>query len=199
MTSFFEGFFGGLKSKHSAKSTEADKHVVKKNHKKSSGHPVIVGLLHADWCRHCQTMKPEWDKMVTGMNHHVKSGIITVIEIEDKDPQKGAKLKQINSRLPKGHHPFEPTGYPTIFKQHTDGTLIKYQGPRDKTSMRKWFLGNDIVGGFQYKKSRSRSRSAIGNRSRLIHHRSATLKKHPSLLRSTNRNEKKRSTRKSRV
>jgi len=71
---------------------------------------ITVGLIYANWCGHCQHLKPEWKKMkkgMRGMNCHY-------LEIEDADHHKDRKIAHVNSRLKTGK--LEANGYPTIFR-----------------------------------------------------------------------------------
>ena len=95
---------------------------------------VTVGLIYANWCGHCQALKPEWKRMkkgMRGMNCHY-------LEIEDADPHKVRKIAHVNSRLKKGK--LEANGYPTVFKIK-GGNLEYYQGERSAREMQQWFKG----------------------------------------------------------
>ena len=34
---------------------------MKHTKKRHSAKPVIIGLIYANWCGHCQALKPEWN------------------------------------------------------------------------------------------------------------------------------------------
>ena len=95
---------------------------------------ITVGLIYANWCTHCQHLKPEWKKMKKGMNgmkcHY--------LEIEDADPHKDRKIAHVNTRL-KGEK-LVANGYPTIFRIK-GGNLEYYQGERTAQAMQQWFKG----------------------------------------------------------
>ena len=104
-----------------------------------------VGLIHADWCGHCQTLKPHWKKFKTMIPGH------TVIEIEDGQTDKNSILEKLNSEL-KGSS-LAINGYPTIFK--IVGKTVQYfQGERTADSIYKWFHESDS----KYKGGKSRKR-----------------------------------------
>jgi thiol-disulfide isomerase/thioredoxin len=123
------------------------KKTVGKRHRKSCGgnrkhrhtirkskRAVTVGLIYANWCGHCQALKPEWKKMkkgMRGMNCHY-------LEIEDADPHKDRKIAHVNSRLNAGK--LEANGYPTVFRIK-GGNLEYYQGERSAATMEQWFKG----------------------------------------------------------
>jgi thiol-disulfide isomerase/thioredoxin len=98
---------------------------------------ITVGLIYANWCGHCQALKPEWKAMkkgMRGMNCHY-------LEIEDADPHKDRKIAHVNSRLKQGK--LEANGYPTIFKIK-GGDLEYYQGERSSNALSQWFKGGGI-------------------------------------------------------
>jgi thiol-disulfide isomerase/thioredoxin len=95
---------------------------------------VTVGLIYANWCGHCNALKPEWKKMKRGMN----GANCNYLEIEDADPHKDRKIAHVNSRL-KGEK-LAVNGYPTIFKIK-GGVLEYYQGERNAPEMHRWFKG----------------------------------------------------------
>ena len=112
---------GGLSRKH--------RHTVR-----NSKPAITVGLIYANWCTHCQHLKPEWKKMKKGMrgtNCHY-------LEIEDADHHKDRKIAHVNSRLKGGK--LEANGYPTVFKVK-GGKLEYYQGERTAQAMQQWFKG----------------------------------------------------------
>jgi hypothetical protein len=115
---------GGLSRKH--------RHTVRK-----SKPAITVGLIYANWCTHCQHLKPEWKKMKKGMrgtNCHY-------LEIEDADHHKDRKIAHVNSRLKTGK--LEANGYPTIFKVK-GGNLDYYGGERNAKSLQQWFKGGSV-------------------------------------------------------
>jgi thioredoxin-like negative regulator of GroEL len=102
-----------------------------RKHTKSA---ITVGLIYANWCGHCQALKPEWRKMKRGL--HGKN--CHYLEIEDSDPHKDRKMAHVNSRLKMGK--LEVNGYPTVFRIK-DGKIEYYQGDRSASAMAQWFKG----------------------------------------------------------
>ena len=45
--------------------------------------PAVV-CFHADWCGHCQQLKPEWDSMVKNLNKNNLGGLLARIEEKKK-------------------------------------------------------------------------------------------------------------------
>jgi thiol-disulfide isomerase/thioredoxin len=116
-------------------------------------------LIFAEWCGHCQALKPEWARMKESLDNHPgfkkRGGII--IEIEDSDPEKDIKIDNINKKINSGTK-LQANGYPTIFKK-TGGMIEYYEGGRSADEMRAWFLGgNGIVGGYRISRMSKRTK-----------------------------------------
>ena len=95
---------------------------------------ILVGKVYANWCGHCQTLKPEWAKMkkelkskMKNMGYHIK-----FIEIEESQENKLTKFK---TKFPN----LNVNGFPTIFK-HTGGGIQYYNGNRTAHEMTDWAL-----------------------------------------------------------
>ena len=103
--------------------------------KKKQGKPIIVGLIHANWCGHCQTLMPVWDQMVKLIKGNK---IFHIVKIESSDADKDARMAHINSKLSASSPKLEANGFPTIFKVK-NGNLEYYNQEREVVAMRKWF------------------------------------------------------------
>ena len=97
--------------------------------------PIIVGLIHANWCGHCQTLMPVWEEMVKSMKGNK---IFHIVKIESSDADKDSRMAHINSKLSMGSPKLEANGFPTIFKVK-NGKLEYYDKERQADAMRKWF------------------------------------------------------------
>ena len=51
-----------------------------------------AGLVHAEWCGHCQNLKPDWDKFTEGLSGGKYNGV-TVNTLEEKNNQKDIESK----------------------------------------------------------------------------------------------------------
>jgi len=105
---------------------------------------VLVGKIYADWCGHCQSLKPEWAKMKRfikmNMGRMLKNVRVEFIEIEQQ--QEEAKLNLLNGREEMktlGKKIGVQGGYPTLFKV-CDGMIEYYNGPRVAEAMYKWYM-----------------------------------------------------------
>jgi thiol-disulfide isomerase/thioredoxin len=89
---------------------------------------IIIGKVYANWCGHCQTLKPEWNKMKQMFK---KNRNIQFIEFEEAQQDKLNKFKKKFPQL-------EINGYPTIFKINNKKQIEYYTGNRITMDMKKW-------------------------------------------------------------
>lgn len=109
-------------------------------------------LIYANWCGHCQMLKPKWDEAKTMLNERV-----SVIEIEDSDPYKNDKIDMLNNEL-NGSQKVEVMGYPTLFKIR-DNKLEYYQKEREPLQMSQFFNEGTEKKRSIFKVSKSKSKS----------------------------------------
>ena len=124
------------KNKKNTHNATRNKHNVTQDKHKVKG-VITIGLIYANWCGHCQSLKPEWQKMKYNVmkTPSYKRGIYRFSEIEhDKAP---TEIEKINSGL--NGNKLSANGYPTIFKVNR-GKLKYYQGNRTAGELQKWFL-----------------------------------------------------------
>jgi len=135
-----------VKNKATKKKTNKTKKVTPKKNKDES----TIVLVYANWCHHCQDMKPQWDEMknMLGMD-------IETIEIEDSDFDKDMKIRDIEDNKLNGEH-IEVVGYPTMFKVHK-GHADYYSGSRTAPEMINWAKSHK--GGYVKSKIRATNRS----------------------------------------
>ena len=109
-----------------------------------------IVLIYANWCPHCQTMKPEWNEMKNRLGMDIET-----IEIEDSDFDKDMKIRDIEDNKLKGEH-IEIMGYPTMFKVH-NGHADYYDGIRNASDIITWAKAHN--GGYVKSKIRAANRS----------------------------------------
>ena len=89
---------------------------------------ILIGKVYANWCGHCVSLKPEWQKM----KNHIKKNYKHIEFIE-------AEVSQINKvKNIKERHNIQVNGYPTIFKIKENGQLEYYSGPRFSNDLIQW-------------------------------------------------------------
>lgn len=91
---------------------------------------IIIGKVYANWCGHCQSLNPEWDKMKLLLR---KNPNIQFVEIEEMQKQKFNNFKKKFPQL-------EVNGYPTIFKINNKKNIEYYTGNRIMMDMKKWAI-----------------------------------------------------------
>lgn len=129
-----------------------------KKHKKvqhNINKPVTVGLVHANWCGHCQHLMPEWNKMEHNIKNDPKLNTkcdIVKIESENISNELPKYENMINEKIP-------VDGYPTIFLIK-DKKIEKYGGERSAEALGGWVAGavNGHIGGKKNVKTRKTSR-----------------------------------------
>lgn len=108
-----------------------------KTHRKNV---IIVGKVYADWCGHCQMLKPEWAKMKKHMHSIKGNKRILFVEVEEKQIE--SKLRQLEKDQ---NVTIQTDGYPTLFKID-NGKVQYYNGDRQSSAMTNWYLrGGDAV------------------------------------------------------
>lgn len=79
--------------------------------------PVTIVLIYADWCGHCHTYKPDYEKSINSPNCSVQR-----MSIQDEMvPHMNEALQKLNSNQTS----IKVEGYPTVQLLDNKGTLIK--------------------------------------------------------------------------
>ena len=108
--------------------------------------PSVV-CFHANWCGHCQQLKPEWDKMVNNIDKNSLSGLLARVE------EKNMGNANCDSEI---------MCYPTI-RVFKGGKKVKdYSGKRDAKNLEEFVkktLGNSMSGGKKRKKENQKKRN----------------------------------------
>lgn len=90
---------------------------------------TIIGKVYANWCGHCQQLKPEWD----AMKSLIKNKDIEIVEFEENQKDELDEFK-------KGFPHLQINGYPTVFKILPNKQIEYYEGNRVSHDMKKWVL-----------------------------------------------------------
>jgi thiol-disulfide isomerase/thioredoxin len=120
---------------------------------------IIIGLIHANWCGHCQALKPVWQEMKQDLNDD-----FDIQEIEDSDKNKEEKKSKLNEKI-KGGKEIQANGFPTIFKI-VDGEIQYFEGDRTKEKLVSWAKGGNMTGGKKSKKRKTTKRKSNKRKSR---------------------------------
>lgn len=116
------GELGGRKTRRQTEKTPKKKNV------------IVVGKVYANWCGHCQALKPEWQKMKQHISK--KKGKTHVVFVEIEESEINTKLNKLNQ----DHNVIvQANGYPTLFRIE-GGKVEYYGGTRQSNQMSQWFL-----------------------------------------------------------
>lgn len=97
---------------------------------------VFVGRLHANWCIHCKSLKPEWAKMKKILSK--TKGKYRFVSIEQsKEARDLERLNKYLGLVEDDKKVQMKEGYPTIFKV-VDGVVEYYNGPRMTQNLVNW-------------------------------------------------------------
>jgi len=83
-------------------------------------------LYYAEWCGHCKTMKPEWEKVVSKMKD---TGKVNIAEVESNWIENLKDKPAIE-------------GYPTIKMYNSGKEIAKFEDERVADKMEKFALSN---------------------------------------------------------
>ncbi len=125
-----------LKRKQSTKSSksqhiEVNDHINlgKVNNLLKKKRPALI-LFYANWCGHCQAMKPEWEKLEESCGRIPGNKMVVKVN-SDFQPHLTSNLADISRHV---------VGYPSIF-QVKGNRLSRYGGERDHVSFLKALKG----------------------------------------------------------
>lgn len=118
-----------------------------------SSKQVFVGRLHAIWCIHCKSLKPEWAKMKKILSK--TKGKYRFVSIEQsKEAHDLERLNKYLGIVEDDKKVQMKEGYPTIFKV-VDGVVEYYNGPRMTQNLVNWV--KETTGGTRKRSTLKRS------------------------------------------
>lgn len=89
-------------------------------------------MYYADWCGHCKTAKPEFQKLVSKSPMDINGVKCAVRMVSPEKQPELAKGKAIK-------------GFPTFLMETPDGKTVEYKGSRDMDGYLKFI--NETLGG----------------------------------------------------
>ena len=109
--------------------------------------PIIIGKVYADWCGHCQALKPKWEQL----KQILPKGRVQTVEIEETETDKRAQFEKKHKKT------INVSGYPTIFKI-VNNKIEYYSGPREPEDMKRWVLSTPNKKTFRQTRRKSRGK-----------------------------------------
>lgn len=97
------------------------------NSSSGTGKKCKVMLFYAQWCGHCQSLKPKWDNAKTRFD----TSKVEVLEVNADDASSKALFEE-----------HSVSGFPTIKIIKTDGTVLDYSGDRSEEDLVQFVLSN---------------------------------------------------------
>jgi len=95
----------------------------------SGGAVDTFSMYYADWCPHCQTIKPVFKDYSKSGSTIVASKTVFLQMVEaDTSPEK-LKGKPVK-------------GYPTFLLEKSDGTFVEFDGDRSPSGWNEWLAKN---------------------------------------------------------
>ena len=92
---------------------------------------IIIGKVYANWCGHCQDLKPKWQSL----KRILPKGRVQFVEIEESEKNKRSQFEKKHNKT------LNVNGYPTIFKI-VNNKIEYYSGPREPEDMKRWVLSS---------------------------------------------------------
>ena len=108
---------------------------------------IIVGKVYADWCGHCQALKPKWEQL----KQILPKGRVQTVEIEESETDKLSQFEKDHKKT------ISVNGYPTIFKI-VNNKIEYYSGPREPEDMKRWVLSTPKKKGFRQTRRKLRGK-----------------------------------------
>ena len=108
----------------------------------------VLVFIHTDWCKYCQILKPEWEKMKTklrrNMGRTLKNAEFEIVEMGDtsENQMRNITVDQLVNDFNKKHFPegdksIQLDGYATIFRI-TKKNIEYYKDEKDSEKLYKW-------------------------------------------------------------
>ena len=93
----------------------------------------IFTLYYMNGCPHCETILPDYSKLVAAGQFTLNGKNTTMRMLEQGDPAAASELKDRKVK-----------GFPTFYLETSKGNLIEYQGERSSDAIKE-FIGQNAV------------------------------------------------------
>lgn len=142
-------------------------------------------LYYAEWCGHCQAMKPEWQKVVESMTaKHQAEQKINIADV-------------ISDQIPHLTHKPDIKGFPTIniYINGKRKSTFSDSSPRDAANIRKFAMDNAVIHPFApipapIKHSKKSTKKSRKTQSRKNHSKSRKNNKKNNVMNNTAMNKR---------
>ena len=145
--------------------------------------PMFI-KFYANWCGHCKTMAPEWQKLIEQAKKDHKGKNIAIVEVEEETIKKDGFTDKLKTRVKS----LDVNGYPTIgtITYNNNGAVFKpYNKGRVQEAMTEEVNalangkqgGGKQGGGGKGKGKRKRSSKRTTKRKRSIRRKHTTKRK----------------------
>tara|TARA_R110002074_G_scaffold229586_4_gene401002 strand:+ start:527 stop:1054 length:528 start_codon:yes stop_codon:yes gene_type:complete len=143
-------------------------------------HGLVFVAFLAPWCGHCQTFKPEWEKIQAHFKQNKNKGSGHIITVDDTN------MKHLPCK--------QPSGFPTLSLYNGTEHKENYSGPRSRDALVQYLM-NTMVKKNKPKKQKKRTKKRTKKRKRKysgINGGGRTSKRRRRYLRSSKRCKCKR-------
>lgn len=113
--------------KHVLKGVEGFESSVGDFDKDVSGSDKKLVMFYADWCPHCKTLKPKWEKAASEMNTEKSVKMISINAGNGTEEEKALMSK------------YSVEGYPTILVFENGEKKEEYKGERETKAFKMFF------------------------------------------------------------
>jgi thiol-disulfide isomerase/thioredoxin len=96
------------------------------------GNEVVLVLFYVDWCPHCVSTKPEWQKLVSKMNNQKVNGANVKVHACNAEGSAVEKEFSLENNV---------QGYPTV-KLLKENEVVEYNGARNADALEDFVKNN---------------------------------------------------------